>query len=146
MVRRLASDPHVVLAAGAAAVVLAEYAFRTRGNLYAQTGHRPTYLLLEAVFAAAALLYAWRAQDRLRFWPVLALALLFHLAWLGLHVHLHVPGDRDTRIYTAEGLSLVHGHYPLSEYPPGAVVLFGLEAWVRPSARRCRMKSAVIAE
>jgi hypothetical protein len=62
--------------------------------------------------------------------PVLGLALGFHLLWLALHVHLGVPGDRDTRIYGAEGASLVDGRFPRSEYPPGAVVLFGLESWL----------------
>jgi hypothetical protein len=133
-VRRLASDPHVVLAAGAAAVLVAEYLFRTRGNPYGFNTEDPAWLLVEPVAALVALAYAWRAQDRLRLVPLLGLALGFHLLWLAVHLHLGVPGDRDTDVYRLEGTSLLHGHVPASEYPPGAVVLFALESWLHRSA------------
>jgi hypothetical protein len=129
-----ATDPHLVLACGAVGIVLAEYLFRTRGNPYGLHTERPAWLLVEPAVALAALAYAWRAQERLRLVPVLALALGFHLLWLAVHVHLGVPGDRDTGVYHLEGRSLLNGHYPRAEYPPGAVVLFGLEEWLHPSA------------
>jgi hypothetical protein len=119
-----------VLAAGAVGVVAAEYLFRTRGHPYGLNTQKPTWLLVEAAVALVALAYAWRTQDRLRLVPLLALALGFHLLWLGLHVHLRVPGDADTHVYGVEGSSLLDGDYPRSEYPPGAVLLFALEAWL----------------
>ena len=132
--RRLASDPHVVLAAGAVAVLAAEYLFRTRGNPYGFNTEKPAWLLVEPAAALVALAYAWRAQDRLRLAPLLGLAVGFHLLWLAVHVHLGVPGDQDTDVYRLEGISLLHGHYPRSEYPPGGVVLFALESWLHRSA------------
>jgi hypothetical protein len=134
VIRRLASDPHLVLAAGAVGVVAAEYLFRTRGNPYGLNAEKPEWLLLEAAIALVALAYAWRRQDRLKLVPTLAVALGFHVLWLAVHVHLGVPGDQDTDVYRLEGTSLLHGHYPKSEYPPGAVVLFTLEAWLHRSA------------
>jgi hypothetical protein len=133
MLRRLASDPHLVLAAGAVGVVAAEYLFRTRGNPYGLNAEKPEWLLVEPAVALVALAYAWREQDRLRLVPTLAIALGFHLLWLAVHVHLGVPGDQDTDVYRLEGTSLLHGHYPKAEYPPGAVVLFAFEAWVHRS-------------
>lgn len=46
-------------------------------------------------------------------------------------------GDTDSRdLYRLQGESLLHGHYPRSEYPPGAVLLFALEAAVGNGATR----------
>ena len=46
-------------------------------------------------------------------------------------------GDFDSRhVYNVQGESLLHGHYPRSEYPPGAVLLFALEAAVSGGATR----------
>jgi hypothetical protein len=134
MVRRLATDPHVVLAGGAIGIAAAEYLFRTRGNPYGFNSENPAWLVVEPVVALVALAYAWRAQDRLRLVPLLGVALGFHLLWLAVHLHLGVPGDQDTDVYRLEGMQLLHGHVPASEYPPGGMVLFALEAWIHPSA------------
>jgi Glycosyltransferase family 87 len=105
---------------------LAEYGYRTRGGVYGLHPN-PVWLFLEAAAALASLLYAWRAQSRLRLPLLLALALAFHLGWLLLHWHLSVPGDGDPKLYELQGNSLLDGHYPRSEYPPGAVLLFAAE-------------------
>jgi hypothetical protein len=120
------SDPHLVLAVGAAAVGLAEYGYRTRGAPYGLDPNA-AWLLAEAAVALGALLYAWRAQDRLRAPAVLVLALAFHAGWLLLHRRLSVPADGDPLVYELQGGSLRRGDYPRSEYPPGAVLLFGAE-------------------
>jgi hypothetical protein len=132
-VRRVLADPHLVLAAEAVGVLLAEYLYRTRGHPYTQRSS-PVWLLVEPVVASAALAFAWRVQERLRLTPVLGLAAAFHLLWIALHLHLNVPPDMDvTRIYKPEGSALLHGQYPRSEYPPAAVVLFAAEAWLDPT-------------
>ena len=83
------------------------------------------------LIAGAALLYAWRTQDRLRLAPVLALALGFHAAWIALHLGLDVTGDKDASVvFRWQGNGLLNGDYPRSEYPLGAVLLFASEAWV----------------
>jgi hypothetical protein len=114
--------PHAALGLGALLVLAAEWAYRRPGSV--------AWLLLEGVIAGAALLYAWRTQDGLRLVPVLGLALAFHAAWLALHYGLDVTGDKDSSVvFRWQGNGLVHGDYPRSEYPLGAVLLFGLEAW-----------------
>jgi hypothetical protein len=125
-VRAISTDPHTVLALGAALVGLAEYGYRTRGAPYG-VDPNPAWLLLEAAIALASLLYAWRAQGRLRLPLVLAVGLAFHACWLLLHVHLSVPGDGDPGVYEVQGAALLDGQYPRSEYPPGAVLLFAFE-------------------
>jgi hypothetical protein len=91
-------------------------------------------LLLEAAVALAALGYAWSAQERLRLVPVLGLALGFQLLWLAVHLHLAVPGDTDlSQVYKAQGTALLHGRYPRSEYPPGAVLVFAFASWLDPA-------------
>ncbi|CAN5826127.1 hypothetical protein BH18ACT13_BH18ACT13_19060 [soil metagenome] len=92
----------MVLALGAAAVGIAEYGYRTRGGVYGLQPN-PLGLLLEAAAALGSLLYAWRAQSRLRLPLLLALALTFHLGWLLLHWHLSVPGDGDPLLYQVQG-------------------------------------------
>jgi hypothetical protein len=121
------ADPHLVLALGAAAVGIAEYGYRTRGAPYGLDPD-PVWLLFEAAAALAALLYAWRAQSRLRLPLVLLLALMFHVGWLLLHWHLGVPEDGDPKLYRLQGDSLLDGQYPRSEYPPGAVLMFAAES------------------
>jgi hypothetical protein len=120
------ADPHTVLALGAAAVGIAEWAYRTRGAPYGLDPD-PSWLLVEAAAALASLMYAWRAQTRLRLPILLAIALAFHVCWLLLHVHLAVPEDGDPPVYRLQGESLLDGDYPRSEYPPGAVLLFAVE-------------------
>ena len=115
--------PHAVLGLGALLVLAAEWAYRRPGSI--------VWLLLEGLIAGAALLYAWRTQDRLRLAPVLALALAFHAAWIALHLGLDVTGDKDASVvFRWQGNGLLDGRYPRSEYPLGAVLLFAFEAWV----------------
>lgn len=50
---------------------------------------------------------------------------------------LGVAGDHDpVDVYTGQGNELLHGRYPHSEYPPGAVGLFALETWLGGGAAR----------
>jgi hypothetical protein len=120
--RRL--DPHVALGAAAALVLVLE---ALRGSEPVATS--PIWPILQAAVAAAALVLAWQHQEQLRLPPLLALALAFHLGWIAVHLALGVPSDWDSRvIYPAQGNALLDGEYPRSEYPPGAVLLFGLEA------------------
>jgi Glycosyltransferase family 87 len=122
-------DPNLALAAAAVAVVATEAAYRTWIS--------DAWLLLEALVAAVALVHAWREQDRLRLGPVLAVIGGLQLALFGVHVALDVTGDKDSSIvYRWQGNGLVRGDYPRSEYPLGAVLLFGLEAWLGGGATR----------
>ena len=116
-------DPNLALAAAAVAIVATEAAYRTWIS--------DAWLLLEALVAAAALFHAWREQDRLRLWPVLAVIGGLQLALFGVHLALDVVGDKDSSVvYRWQGNGLNRGEYPRSEYPLGAVLLFGLEAWL----------------
>jgi glycosyl transferase family 87 len=116
-------DPNIALAAAAVAIVATEAAYRTWIS--------DAWLLLEALVAAAALFHAWRRQDRLRLGPVLAVIGGLQLALFGVHVALDVVGDKDSSVvYRWQGNALRRGDYPRSEYPLGAVLLFGLEAWL----------------
>ncbi len=118
-----------MLATGGAVVVALEWGYRTHTS--------DVWLLLEAAVALAALLHAWREQQRLRWAPVLALALVFNVAWVALHLGLDVRGDVDSRgLYRRQGEALLDGRYPRSEYPVGAVLLFALEAWLGGGATR----------
>lgn len=121
--------PHPVLGLGALLILAAEWAFRRPGSV--------VWLLLEGLIAGAALLYAWRTQDRLRLAPVLALALAFHAAWIALHLGLDVTGDKDSSVvFRWQGNGLLDGNYPRSEYPLGAVLLFAFEAWAGGGSTR----------
>jgi hypothetical protein len=122
-------DPNLVLAASATAVVVLEAAYRTWTSI--------AWLLLQGAVAAIGLLHAWRTQERLRMLPVLLLVGTLPLALLGVHVGLDVAGDKDSSIvFRWQGNALVHGDYPRSEYPLGAVLLFAAEAWVGGGATR----------
>jgi Glycosyltransferase family 87 len=129
-VRRLERlDPNLALAAAAASVVGLEAAYRTRTS--------DAWLVLEALVAAVALLYAWREQDRLRLVPVLATVGALQLALFGVHVVLDATADKDSSVvFRWQGNGLVRGDYPRSEYPLGAVLLFGFEAWIGGGATR----------
>jgi hypothetical protein len=116
-------DPNIALAAAAVAIVATEAAYRTWIS--------DAWLLLEALVAAVALFHAWREQDRLRLGPVLAVIGGLQLALFGVHVALDVVGDKDASVvYRWQGNALGRGDYPRSEYPLGAVLMFGLEAWL----------------
>jgi hypothetical protein len=97
----------------------------------ATLGTSAVWPIAQAIVAGVALVIVWRERDRLRLTPIIALGLAFQLVWIGIHLGLGVAGDHDpVDVYSAQGDSLVHGQYPRSEYPPGAVALFGLEAWL----------------
>jgi hypothetical protein len=121
---RLARETYAVMAAAAAVILALEY---LRGKPPLHTS--PAWPLLEAAVAASALAVAWRRQNELGVLPVVAFALAFQVAWIGLHLARGVPSDYDSHItYRDEGNALLHGRYPSSEYPPGAVLLFALDA------------------
>jgi hypothetical protein len=121
---RLARETYAVLAAAAAVILALEY-LRGKPPLYTSLA----WPLLEAAVAASALVVAWRRQNELGVLPVVGFALAFQVAWIGLHLARGVPSDYDSQItYRDEGNALLHGRYPPSEYPPGAVLLFALDA------------------
>lgn len=116
-------DPHLVLAGAAVVVLAAEAGYDRRVS--------DAWLLLEAAVSVAALAYAWREQDRLRLGPLLAVVLGFNLALVLLHLGLDVRADKDSSVvFRWQGNGFLRGDYPRSEYPAGAVLLFGFEAWV----------------
>jgi len=130
-------EPHVVLG-GAAALVLAV-------ELVHQTWTADLPILLEAAIASAGLVYAWRLQDELRLVPLLGLTLGFHLGWVLLHLAVGVQADLDSSaVYREQGNALLHGDYPNSEYPVGAVLLFAFEAWVGGGPTRTANALAMI--
>jgi Glycosyltransferase family 87 len=125
-VNAVARRPHLVLAVAAALVLTFE---RLRGS--ATLGTSAVWPIAQAIVAGVALVIVWRERDKLRLMPIIALGLAFQLAWIAIHLGLGVAGDHDpVDVYSAQGDSVVHGQYPRSEYPPGAVALFGLEAWL----------------
>lgn len=113
-------EPHLVLASSAIVALLAEYAAVRRGSA--------AWILVGAVASLAAFVVAWRWQDRLRLVPLLALSCAFELAWIGLHLHLGVHSVDSSVLYRLWGNSLLDGHYPNAQYPPGAVLLFAFDA------------------
>jgi hypothetical protein len=118
--------PHAVLLA-AVAVVLALEGFRGARTI----GTAPVWPVSQAVVAAIALGFVWRRQELLRLRSLLALALVFEIGWIVLHLALGVHSDFESaNVYPREGNALLHGHYPDTEYPPGAILLFALEALV----------------
>jgi hypothetical protein len=119
-IRTRIREPHLVLACSAVVVLLAEYAAVERGSA--------AWILVGAVASLAAFVVAWRLQDRLRLAPLLVMSLAFELAWIGLHLHLGVHSVDSSVLYRRWGNSLLDGHYPDAQYPPGAVLLFALDA------------------
>jgi hypothetical protein len=131
-------EPHLVLLAAVAAAVGLEVA-RGSGTL----GTSETWPLLQALLAGGALLVAWHRQEELRLAPLLALALALELGFVVVHLALGVQSDFDSaRVYPREGESLLHGHYPDTEYPPGAVLLFAFEALVAGGGSGVRVANA----
>ena len=115
----------MLLAAGAVVLVLEGF----RGSR--TTGTASIWPVLQALVAAIAFAVAWRRQELLRIRSLLTLTLVFQLGWIALHLALGVHSDFDSaNVYPVEGNALLHGHYPDAEYPPGAVLLFALEALV----------------
>jgi hypothetical protein len=111
-----------------AAAVVAEVLFEVERQRSGST----LWVLDSAFIALAALVVAWWGQDYLRFVPVLALAVGFHLALLWANLRLGAQGDADVRdVYSVYGDELFRRHqYPQAEYPVGAVLLFAFEVWV----------------
>jgi len=85
------------------------------------------WLLAEAAVIGVALLVAWRGQERLRLAPLLVLAACEQAALVGVLVAHGFRGDHDTSVYGQQGDMLLHGQFPRSEYPTGAVLLFAFE-------------------
>lgn len=111
---------HAALAGAAAAVVAVEAATTS------QARYAP-----ECLAVAAALAFAWRRRQALRTEAIVALAFAMPAAVALVHLARHVHGDVDIQsVYPSEGQQLLHGTYPHSEYPPGAVVLFAVEEWI----------------
>ena len=122
--RTLATSPYAILGIGVAVVLVLEY---LRGSATFDTS--PVWPIAQAVVAGAALLAVWPLRNELRLTPILVLGAAFQLGWVALHLSLGVHGDHDPNgLYSSQGESLLHGTYPHSEYPPGAVALFALEA------------------
>ena len=118
--------PHLVLLLATATVLVLE-GFRGSRTI----GTSATWPILQALVAAVALGVVWLRQARLRLRPLLALALVLQLGWIVLHLALGVQSDFDSAVvYPREGNALLHGHYPDTEYPPGAILLFAFEALV----------------
>jgi hypothetical protein len=133
-------DPHYVLAASAAIVLLLE-AFR--GSATVDTA--PIWPITQAAVAAVAFALAWRNQHRLRLGPIVALGLGFHLAWITIHLGLGVQSDSDSVLaYPRAGDALLSGHYPSSEYPPGAVLLFALDSLLSGGGDADRVSHAFV--
>src|SRR6266566_4949387 len=116
--------PHAVMLA-AVAVVLALEGFRGSSTI----GTAAVWPVLQALVGTIALGLVWRRQELLRLRSLLALTFVFQLGWVVLHLALGVHSDFDSaNVYPREGNALLHGHYPDTEYPPGAILLFALEA------------------
>ena len=123
MLTQFHTNPHLTLLV-AAIVVLGLEALR--GSRVVLTS--PLLPTLQAVTAAVALVLVWRQQGRLKLLPLLATGFAFHVAWITVHLVNGVESDGDSSaVYAGTGKSLLDGHYPESEYPTGAVLLFTLE-------------------
>jgi glycosyl transferase family 87 len=113
-------NPNVVLVASAFTTVLIEAFGPTRAARYGP----------ECGIAALALAVAWLSRHRLDTRVLVVLAVALPAAISLAHLARGIAGDGDVRdVYPAEGGSLLHGTYPHSEYPPGAVLLFAFETW-----------------
>jgi Glycosyltransferase family 87 len=100
-------------------------------------GGSPTWPILQAGATTVALLVILERRHELRLPLVLAAGLVFPLAWIGVHLALGMPSDFDSAVvYPAQGRLLLSGHYPMSEYPPGAVLLFALETFLGGDSAR----------
>jgi hypothetical protein len=93
------------------------------------------HAIVGAAVAAVALAAAWRRRDELEPAPLLVLAASFALAQALASVTRGAQTGLDPHaVYDPEGHALLHGTYPHSPYPVGAVVLFALEALLGGSA------------
>lgn len=125
--RRLAVDVHLPLAVAAAATVA--------------VGAHP---LVDSIVAAGALAVTWRRRDELRPAPLLSLAAAFALAQVCVSMARGAHGDLDPRtVYDPEGQALLHGTFPRSPYPVGAVAVFALEGLLGGSLHQANAVSMV---
>jgi Glycosyltransferase family 87 len=115
-------EPHLVLAGTAAAVIACELAIQQTGT--------SAPMLLAAAIACAAFVLVWREQERLRLAPLLGLTLAFQLGWIAVHLGVGLESFDSQVLYRRWGNELLDGQYPEAQYPPGAVLLFALEAWL----------------
>lgn len=112
--------PHVVLAGIAGAALLGELAARETDS--------SLWMLLAAILCGTGFVLVWRRQDELRLVPLLVLTSAFQLAWIAIHLYLDVTSFDSSELYRLWGNELLDGGYPDSQYPPGAVLLFGVDA------------------
>ena len=115
-------EPHLVLALTAGIVIGCELATQETGT--------SAPMLLAAAIAFAAFVLVWREQQRLRLVPLLGVTLAFHLAWIAVHLGVGLESFDSQILYSLWGNELLDGRYPEAQYPPGAVLLFALEAWL----------------
>jgi len=138
--RRVAGRRELCALAGAATLVVVAEA--ERGSVNAPTG---AWLVAECVVAAAGLLAARRARELLRPSELALAAAVFAAVLVLVREHAGATGDVDVNgVYAREGNSLLHGVYPHSEYPPGAVLLFTAEAWIGGGHTRIPNAAAMV--
>ena len=121
-------EPHVVLAVTATVVLACELATQEAGT--------SAPIMLAGVIAFAAFVLIWREQQRLRLVPLLGVTLAFHLGWIAVHLAVGLQSFDSEILYSRWGDDLLDGRYPEAQYPPGAVLLFALEAWLGGGATR----------
>jgi len=126
--RALSRRPHLVLAVVATLVLLCELATRETGSSF--------WMIVAALLAGGGFLLVWMAQDRLRLRQLLLVTFFFHVAWIGVHLHVDLTSLDSSDLYRVWGNELLDGRYPESQYPPGAVLLFALDAWLGGGATR----------
>jgi uncharacterized membrane protein len=115
---------------GAVAFAIAFEAFQEAADI-----HRPAWYVLPAAALFAALLMAWRWPEEIRPAVVVGLSLLLYAGFYAVHRAVGPPlTDIDISLtYPREGSALLDtGGLPWSEYPPGAVLLFGLAHAIGP--------------
>jgi hypothetical protein len=62
--------------------------------------------------------------------PLLVITGMYGFGVVLVHAVVGIPGDTDSVVYASQGNRLLDGDYPDSEYPVGAVLLFGLDALI----------------
>jgi Glycosyltransferase family 87 len=121
-------EPHLVLAVTAATVIACELATQQTGT--------STPMLLATAVAFPAFVLVWREPERLRLARLLGVTLAFQLGWIAVHLGVGLESFDSRVLYSRWGNELLDGRYPEAQYPPGAVLLFALEAWVGGGATR----------
>jgi hypothetical protein len=127
-----ALHPHAALLLSVVAAIATEPVLEAGRDSSSTAGatSAAALLVLRALIAGACLFVAWEGQARLRLDRVLACAALLGLGWIAVHELAGYAADKDLQIYASTGSTLLDGSYPGSEYPTGAVVLFGFEVLV----------------